>query len=140
MTQYFSQYDVETGRVLFNNECPDGHLPPEGPLYEGAKLAVIHGKHCRHTGLIVDGEVSRISDADAVALDHAAMWFEVRRRKKALLENTQFKIGGDYPLSTRARRILKKQRRKTREITGATDCPRQALRLLDEIWSKQDVE
>lgn len=140
MTQYFSQYEVATGRVRFNNECPDGHLPPEGPLYEGAAFAVIHGKCCRHTGLIVDGEVSRISDADAVALDHAAMWFEVRRTRARLLGGTDKMLAPDYPLGWRAKRALKKRRKLSRDITEMTSDPRAALRMLKKTWGSEYVE
>lgn len=137
MTAYFSQYEIATGRIRFNNECPEDQLPPEGPLYEGSKFAVIHGKHCRQTGIVIDGEISRISDEEAVAIDRADMWFQVRKLKKYWLDATQFKVGGDYPLTDEESRKLKRQRQQTREITKATDDPREALRILNKIWSNE---
>lgn len=137
MTAYFSQYEIATGLVRFNNQCPEDQLPPEGPLYEGSEFAVIHGKHCRHTGIVIDGKISRISDEEAVAIDRDHMWFQVRRLKKHWLDATQFKVGGDYPLTKEEKRKLKRQRKRTREITKATDDPREALRILNKVWSDE---
>lgn len=137
MSQKYTLYYTDTGRIHCTSQCPDGMLPPEGPMPDGSGLSVIHGRVDPNIGMVVDSIPTRISDEELIEMDRKDMWFKARQKRHQKLVETDFKMTGDYPLTAAEKRKLKRQRQQSRDITKATKDPREALRLLDEIWNTE---
>lgn len=133
----YTIFEVTTGRIVSTNECSNAQLPPEGPLPDNPELAVIWGNAIPGEERAEHGRIVPLGIQDRLRKEKARGWFEVRKKRQRMLAETDFKMTGDYPLTAAEKRKLKSQRQKSRDITKATKDPREALRLLDEIWAAE---
>lgn len=145
MTAQFSQYFIQTGKFLCKNECPDDQLPPEGPLFEGSPLAVLHGSHDLNTMMFVDGAVVPIARGEMDEKEREQLWFDFRSTRVRLMSPYDFMFLSDYPVPTDPAKLAfyndeKQRRHLSRTIRETTDDPKEAMRILKGIWENTNVE
>lgn len=145
MTAKYTLYSIETGEIDSCVTCPERRLPPEGPLFEGSDLAVVHGEADPNEHRVHKGKIKPIYRRKKRDKERRAKVHLFRQRRTHLMGQWDYKFNVDYPLPTSPSEIAKREelirkRRATREINIKNTDPDEALRLLDEIWSDQDVE
>jgi len=91
---WFTNYDEETGRIL-------GNMQGDRNLAEANK-PYVEGRFSADTHHIVDGVAVHKDPAEIEAKEIEQAWFELRRMRDALLQDSDWTQVPDAPVDTQA--------------------------------------
>ena len=128
-------YRPETGEIVCTYSCPNGQLPPQGPVQGDETVSLLHGKSDPDRDRVEHGKIVSKGIQSLKQFDDAQDWQKFRNARCLMLASTDYMMAPDFEMDPTEKNKIKQLRKKARDLPERVKDPRMALTELRSFWS-----